>query len=115
MREVPEEVAEVLLWIELDVGPVFPMFLRERMEEAGIEDHDVLYGEFVHAGYRLSHPQFIATCNAKCDELSPTFAKGVMDVLGLRSCEWRSAFAVAMAMGSVSKTEMGYLGEPLDE
>jgi hypothetical protein len=101
MREVPEVVAQVFLWIELDEGPVFPLFLKERMGEAGIEDFDVLYGEFIHAGYRLSYPQFIATCNARCDELSPTFAKGVMDVLGLRSSEWRSAFAVAMAMGSV--------------
>jgi hypothetical protein len=31
-----------------------------------------------------------------------------MHVLGLFSYEWRGAFSVAMAMGSVSKSEMGW-------
>ncbi len=106
MREIPEKVAEVFAWIDLSEKPVFPMFLKECMEAAGIEDFDVLYGEFVHAGYRLDYPTFVAMCNAESDELSLEYCRGVRDVLGLYG-EWRLAFAVAIACGSVSQGELG--------
>jgi hypothetical protein len=50
---LPEKVKMVFAWIDLSDGP---MFLRECMERQGIEDHDVLFGEFIHAGYRLDYP-----------------------------------------------------------
>jgi hypothetical protein len=93
---VPEKVKMVFAWIDLSDGP---MFLRECMERQGIEDRDVLFGEFIHAGYRLYYPRFVAECNAEGEQFSLEFARGVMDVLGL-DVEWRQAFAVAIACGS---------------
>jgi hypothetical protein len=105
MRELPEKVAEVFAWIEVEERPMFPMYLRECMERADIEDHDVLYGEFIHAGYRLPYNEFIAECNAEGDTFSLKFARGVMDVLGLDG-EERQAFAAAIACGSAAKSEL---------
>jgi hypothetical protein len=96
-EELPEKVAEVFAWI--DLSPEKPMFLCECMEQAGIEDHDVLFGEFIHAGYRLDYPRFVAECHAEGEEFSLEFARGCMDVLGL-DVEWKKAFAVAIACGS---------------
>jgi hypothetical protein len=102
MREaLPEKVGEVFAWIALsDDKPMFVPFLKELMEEAGIEDYDVLFGEFIHAGYRLDYPRFVAECHAGGAEFSLEFSHGVMDILGLDGDD-RQAFAVAIACGSV--------------
>ena len=76
------------------------MFLRECMEREGIEDHNVLFGEFIHAGCHLSYPAFLAECRAEGEEFSLEFARGVREVLGLEGGDAR-AFAVALACGSV--------------
>jgi hypothetical protein len=96
---LPEKVAEVFAWIDLSSEPMFPHYLKERCEAVGIEDFDVLYGEFIHAGYRLRYPAFIAQCSAEREEISLEFCRGVLDVLGLEGDDAR-VFAVALACGS---------------
>jgi hypothetical protein len=97
---VPEKVKMVFAWIDLSSEPMFPHYLKECCDVAGIEDFDVLFGEFIHAGYRLSYHKFIAECNAEGDTFSLPWARGVMDVLGLDD-EWKQAFVTALACGSV--------------
>jgi hypothetical protein len=101
-EELPEKVAEVFAWIELEEGPMFPMYLKECMEEAGFEDYDVLFGEFIHAGYRLDYPAFVGQCLAEGEFISREFWRGVVDVLSLYGDDAR-AFAVAIACGSAAK------------
>jgi hypothetical protein len=97
---VPEKVMMVFAWIDLSSEAMFPHYLKECREAVGIEDFDVLYGEFIHAGYRLDYPAFLAECRAEGEEFSLEFARGVRDVLGLDGDDAR-AFAVAIACGSV--------------
>ena len=96
---LPEKVAEVFAWIDLSSEPMFPHLLKECCEAAGIEDFDVLFGEFIHAGYRLRYPAFIAQCLAEGEYISREYWRGVRDVLGLEGDDAR-AFAVAIACGS---------------
>jgi hypothetical protein len=82
---LPEKVKMVFAWIDLSrEAPMFPMFLRECMERADIEDHDVLFGEFIHAGYRLSYPAFVAECNAEGEQFSLEFFSGRLGRFGPR-------------------------------